>query len=339
MLLVQAGIHSGEIDGKDAGMMLLRDLTVRGTLRERLARASLLFIPVLNVDGHERRSAWGRINQRGPVETGWRTNARNQNLNRDYAKLDTPEVQALVGAVERWRPDLYVDVHVTDGVDWQYDVTWGANGASSWSPAIGRWLAERLGPPVTAALERAGHVPGPLVFPDDDRDLGRGVTSWTADVRYSNGWGDARHLPTILVENHSLKPFDRRVLGTHVFLDAVLDVLGRHAAELRHAVAEDRARRPHELPLAWKVPTDVAAERRPLLAIEQRAVPSAISGGVAVQWTGEPVTLEVPRSETSAPAATATRPRAYWIPPVWPEVCRGSSCRESRSRASTRRAR
>jgi len=89
LLLAHSGIHAGEIDGKDAGLMLLRDMTVASRRSELLAKANFLFIPILNVDGHERTSAYNRINQRGPVEMGWRTNARNQNLNRDFTKLDT----------------------------------------------------------------------------------------------------------------------------------------------------------------------------------------------------------------------------------------------------------
>ncbi|MCP4661468.1 MAG: M14 family metallopeptidase, partial [bacterium] len=140
IVLVQAGIHSGEIDGKDAGMMLLRDMTVRGTKRSVLEAVQWLFVPILSVDGHERSSPYSRINQRGPEEAGWRTNARNLNLNRDYCKADTPEIQAMLGLLNTWGPDLYVDVHVTDGIDYQYDVTWGANGFSGYSPSIAKWL-------------------------------------------------------------------------------------------------------------------------------------------------------------------------------------------------------
>ena len=88
LFLAQAGIHSGEIDGKDAGMMLLRDIAF-GDKKELLAKVNFLFIPILNVDGHERSSPYNRPNQRGPQNMGWRTNAKNLNLNRDYAKLDT----------------------------------------------------------------------------------------------------------------------------------------------------------------------------------------------------------------------------------------------------------
>src|SRR5689334_17454064 len=122
-LFVQAGIHAGEIDGKDAGMMFLRELTVGGRWKSLLDKANFIFVPIFNVDGHERASRYGRINQRGPDVIGWRTNAQNLNLNRDYTKLDTDEMRAMVAALDRWRPDLYIDIHVTDGLDYQYDIT------------------------------------------------------------------------------------------------------------------------------------------------------------------------------------------------------------------------
>ncbi|MEO5753281.1 MAG: M14 family zinc carboxypeptidase [Chthoniobacterales bacterium] len=102
IVLAQAGIHSGEIDGKDAGLMLLRDMTVRGTKRDLLEAGNFLFVPIFNVDGHERASNFGRVNQRGPEVMGWRTNAKNPNLNRDYAKADTPEMAAIIQALNRW---------------------------------------------------------------------------------------------------------------------------------------------------------------------------------------------------------------------------------------------
>jgi murein tripeptide amidase MpaA len=173
-LFAQAGIHSGEIDGKDAGLMLLRDMTVRGNKRGLLDRANLLFVPIFSVDGHERFSAYGRINQRGPVETGWRTTSQNLNLNRDYAKLDAPEMRALVRALDAWGPDLYLDLHVTDGMDHQYDVTYSFNGPNGWSPSIARWLEQTLVPAWTADLTKMGHTPGAYPQLLDERDPEKG---------------------------------------------------------------------------------------------------------------------------------------------------------------------
>src|SRR5438067_2307529 len=199
-LLVQAGIYAGEFDGKDAGLMFLRELTVSGRWRSLLDRANFLFVPIFNVDGHERTSQYGRINQRGPDVVGWRTNAENLNLNRDYTKIDTDEMRAMVAALDRWRPDLYVDIHVTDGSDYQYDVTFGWN-AGVHSPRSTRWLDGTLAPAVRSALHAMGHIPGPLI----SEEPVNGLTMGTVSPRFSTGYGDVRHTPTVLVETHSLK--------------------------------------------------------------------------------------------------------------------------------------
>ncbi|MGD8377605.1 MAG: M14 family metallopeptidase, partial [Acidobacteriota bacterium] len=318
-VLAQAGIHAGEIDGKDAGLMLLRDLTVGGSRRDLLERVSFLFIPILNVDGHERFSAYGRVNQRGPEEMGWRTTARNLNLNRDYTKLDAPEMRALIGALNAWAPDLYLDLHVTDGADYQYDATFGYNGSWGYSPAIAAWLDTRLAPRVREDLESWGHIPGPLVFPSDWGNPAGGIVEWTAGPRFSNGYGDARHLPTVLLENHSLKPYRQRVLGTYVFLWSVLDTAGRHGDELREATRRDREARPPEIPLAFGAAAEPSGTVT-FLGVERRVEPSPVSGEESTVWTGVPVELEVSRMVMSRPLASVRRPAAYWIPPAWQDV-------------------
>ncbi|MEO7523314.1 MAG: M14 family zinc carboxypeptidase [Ferruginibacter sp.] len=103
LFLAQAGIHSGEIDGKDAGMMLLRDIAF-GNKKDLLTKVNFLFIPILSVDAHERASSYNRPNQRGPQNMGWRTNAQNLNLNRDYAKLDTKEIKSVIKVINEYEP-------------------------------------------------------------------------------------------------------------------------------------------------------------------------------------------------------------------------------------------
>ena len=318
-LLVQAGIHPGEIDGKDAGLMILRDLTIAGAHPGLLDSVNLLLIPILNVDGHERLAPFGRINQRGPVETGWRTTARNLNLNRDYAKLDTREMQLLVQALNQWDPDLYLDIHVTDGMDYQYDITFGYIGQHGLSPESARWLDEWFTPTVSAALKARGHIPGPLIFAIDNQNPQAGLLEWQATPRFSNGYGDVRHLPTVLVENHSLKPFRQRVLGTYVLLEASLRLLATQGDELQRAILADRTREPAMVPLDWRQ-TPGPSGKIEFLAIQWRTYRSAVSGQQQLRWTGEPITLQVPYRRFTEPAATARRPRAYWLPPAWNEV-------------------
>ncbi len=321
-ILAQAGIHSGEIDGKDAGLMLLRDMTVRGTQNDLLEQANFLFVPIFNVDGHERTSKFGRVNQRGPERMGWRTNSKNLNLNRDYAKADTPEMAAMIHALNQWQPDLYLDLHVTDGADYQYDITFGFNGAGGHSPSIAAWLEKTFTPAVTNDLATMGHIPGSTDLANwiTPTDLSKGIRSWLSDPRFSTGYGDVRHLPTVLLENHSLKPYERRVLGTYVFLASAIRTAGKNAAALRQAIAADRAAAAAAIPLAWAVDPKAPSETIDYKAIEARAIPSAISGGVRLEFTGKPITLKIPYRRANHVSASVTRPKAYWIPPAWSDV-------------------
>jgi murein tripeptide amidase MpaA len=319
-LLAHAGIHSGEIDGKDAGLMLLRDMTVAAKRRELLASSNFLFIPILNVDGHERSSVFNRINQRGPANMGWRTNARNQNLNRDFTKLDTPGVRAVVRVIREWQPDLYLDLHVTDGADYQYDITFGGNGRRGWSAAIGNWIEDIYRPAISAGLTAQGHAPGGLIFAANGQDMRDGFLTWTGDPRFSNGYGDAIHLPTVLVENHSLKPYRRRVLGTYVLLAETLQLLAREQESLSRAVAQDHARRPQSIPLGFKRNENSKPEKVPFKGISSERYKSEVSGGEVVRWTGEPVTELIPEVLMDQPTVMASVPQAYGVPAAWADV-------------------
>ena len=117
VLLIPAGIHPGESDGKDAGFMALRELLQDGAPSSPLRDVVLLFVPAFNTDGHERVGRWNRPNQAGPEETGWRTTAHNLNLNRDYMKADAPEMRAMLRLLNEWDPLVCADLHVTDGAD------------------------------------------------------------------------------------------------------------------------------------------------------------------------------------------------------------------------------
>jgi murein tripeptide amidase MpaA len=319
IVFFQAGIHSGEIDGKDAGMMLLRDIVIRGTKKDLLDGAIILFVPIFNVDGHERVEEYGRINQRGPRNAGWRNTAQNLNLNRDYVKADTPEMRAMLRALQSWQPDLYVDFHVTDGADYQYDVTFGFNDAWGWSPSISRWLKSTLTPALDRDLAAMGHHPGPLIQGVEGDDLTKGIYNWSATPRFSNGYGDAAHIPTVLVENHSLKNYRRRVLGTYVAMESMLRVVVANSGALRAAIATDRNARPSEVPLSFG-PGDDTPPRIKLDGIEARFEPSPVSGDIRTRFTGRPVTLDVPVVEYKKITARAVRPKAYWVPATKPDV-------------------
>jgi len=316
VVLAQAGIHPGEIDGKDAGMMLLRDIAFYGK-DSLLDRVNLILIPILSVDGHERASAYSRPNQRGPRIQGWRNTGTNQNLNRDFMKLDQPEMRAVMGLIQKYDPSLYIDIHVTDGIDYQYDVTYGFNGENggySRSPAISAWLDGVLKPEMNAALEAQGHIPGELVFALDDRAPKAGLSDGGLGERYSNGWGSVAHTPTILIENHSLKPHEQRVLGTYVLLEEAMRLLADHGSDLTAAIAADRRLRPVEIPANFAQGAEPTSTRA-FKGILYDTYDSPASGRSELRWLGreDPQMWQVPMF-TSEPTLTLARPAAYWVP-------------------------
>ena len=322
-VLIQAGIHAGEIDGKDAGLMLLRDFAL-GKQLPLLDNADLYFVPVFNVDGHERRGGANgrpsnqRVNQRGPDQMGWRATASNRNLNRDYMKAETPEMQAMLRLFQRLDPELYLDIHVTDGIDYQYDITYGSNDRHAFSPRIARWLREQYRPGIDKALKKQGHIPGPLIFANNNKDLTQGISDWQASPRFSQGYGDLRHVPAMLVENHSLKPYKQRVLGTYVLMANSLELAGKNAATLRSAIAGDRQQRAETLGFAHTA--DPANTYKMTFAgVAHESYDSAISGSKEVRWLGQAQEMEIDVIP-SQPTVTVTRPKAYWVPATATDV-------------------
>ena len=321
VFLVQAGIHSGEIDGKDAMLMLLRDILFKGK-DGLIDKVNIVFIPVLNADGHERSSAFSRPNQRGPKHMGWRNTAQNLNLNRDFLKADAPEMNAVLGLIRKYDPDFYIDLHVTDGMDYQYDITYGFDGWDGLyadSPAIGKWLDNIYRPKADAALKAAGHIPGPLIFARDDGDVSKGTDLPAFAPRFSHAYGDLRRLPTVLVENHSLKPFRQRVLGTYVLLESTLEALASGGKALKAAIAEDRALRPTTINANWKDKAEPVAWLD-FLTIASEEVASPASGGMVTRFTGKPgPTVRIP-VYGSEPGLQLPVAKAYWVPSTKPEV-------------------
>lgn len=320
ILLAQAGIHAGEIDGKDAGLMLLRDIAFRGK-DALLDEADFVFVPIFNVDGHERSSRFNRPNQRGPVMQGWRTTAQNLNLNRDYLKADAPEMQAMISLIRKYDPALYLDLHVTDGTDHQYDVAFafsGWDGRYAYSPEIGKWLDQSFRPTVSAALTKAGHTPGFYVSAVNNRKPDLGIVHSADTPRFSTGYGDHSRIPTVLVETHSLKPHRQRVLGTYTLLESALRLVGKDTASLYRAIAVDRAARPSEITLSWRAlekPIDTISFK----GIAHETYRSAVSGVEEVRWLGKPINQQMDVYGVE-PALQVKLPKAYWVPATATEV-------------------
>ncbi len=327
VVLVQNGIHPGEIDGKDASLMILRDLAL-GRRRELLDAATLLIVPIYNADGHERISPYNRPNQDGPRRgMGFRTSAAGLDLNRDYVKVVSPEAQALVGLVNAWRPDLFVDNHVTDGVDHDWVLTWCWTEAPQLAAPIDAWMRAHF-PAVIAATERAGHRTGPYVDLKDGLDPSKGFSSWVGQPRFSSGYFPLRNRPAVLVETLSYKPYRERVLATRDFLLALVAEIGRGAAGLRRAIAAAEEATvaagapqapPSDLVLNYAESPAADLIHLPLYATQIET--SQVTGRPLLRYRrGEVHDVEVPWYHRSVATLTVPRPRGYLVLPGWPQI-------------------
>ncbi len=328
ILLVQNAIHAGEMDGKDSCLALLRDIVITKTRAALLDHVVFVFIPVYNIDGHERRSAYNRINQNGPEQIGWRGNASNINLNRDYMKAQEPETRALLKMFHRWLPDFYVDDHVTDGADFQYDVTFDIDATPDVAPATAKWIREDVTPELERQIDAAGHLAFPsLIDLNDDTDPAKGLAFSDLSPRFSTGQMILENRPGLLVEMHMLKDYKTRVTGNYEILRALLEVMNRDAAKLiaLNRTADEAAAKLGAHPLgSEKFPLVIGSngETTPVVfhGYQFTRALSEISGRMWVSYRHEPWNVTLPLSNGAQVVASTTPPAGYIVPPQWTDV-------------------
>lgn len=324
VVLVLNGIHSGEIDGKDACLILLRDMAL-GNRPDLLDTVTLLVVPIYNVDGHERVSKYNRPNQDGPVEgMGFRTTTQGYDLNRDFLKADAPETRALLSLVASWNPDLFVDDHVTDGSDAQTTLTVAYGSEPATPEPLRAWL-ETVVRPSLAAVEEAGWKTGPYIEWIDPLDPPKGIDPGPSEPRYGTGYMPLRGIPAILVENHALKPYGERVRANAAFLSALLARVGAAPKPLKEAraAALDAARKaPAGSPFVLAGETDLSRpEKIDFPGFAWTQVISPVTGRPRLVYDPKtPMSIPMPVYRRAKPTVTAPRPAAYLVPAGWPRV-------------------
>ena len=319
VILFQGGIHAGEIDGKDGGLWVLRDLLDGTVAPGALGAVTAVFVPVFNVDGHERFGKNQRPNQRGPEETGFRTTARNLNLNRDYMKAEAPEMQAMIALFGDWDPVVYVDLHTTDGAKFDHYVSVQVGPVMPQEgglDAAARALSAALLPRLTAM----GQLPLTFYpsFRKDD-DPSSGFEKQIPPPRFSDAYAAARDRIGILVETHSWATNEQRVRSMHdvlqaLFERAVTDAPSwRAAADAADAASASLAGAP--VTLGYKATEKSTTIDFRGYAYEKR--PSEISGATWIVYDEtRPEVWHVPLFDELAPSLTVTAPRAGYVVPA-----------------------
>ena len=319
VLLVQGGIHAGEIDGKDAGFLALRQALEGKAARGALDRQVLLFVPVFNIDGHERFGAWNRPNQRGPEQMGWRTTAQNLNLNRDYLKADAPEMQAMLSLVNDWDPLAYIDLHVTDGAKFEHDVSIQVEPVYAGDEAL-RAAGKALRDGVIDRLAAQGSLPLPFypsfVTYDDPTS---GFEDSVSPPRFSTGYFLLRNRFGMLVETHSWKDYPTRVRITRNAVVALLELVARNGRQwqalARAADARAAALGGHAVALDYKAGSQ--ARMIDFRGYHYTRTPSEVSGALMTRYDdSRPEIWRVPLRDDVRPTLEVVAPTGGYIVPA-----------------------
>jgi hypothetical protein len=325
VFMIQAGIHSGEIDGKDAGFMLLRDIISNKDFFSLIDHVTILFIPIFNVDGHERFSAYSRANQNGPEEMGWRVTAQNYNLNRDYLKADAPEMQAWLKLYNEWLPEFFADCHVTDGADYQYTITYKIDRHGLLDPELIHWIENIYLPLLKKSMADNNFPLMEYVWFKESHKVESGMQTWAAPPRFSDGYTAIQNRPGLLIETHMFKNYKARVNATYAILHHTMEILNQEYQNLRTKISDidKRTVRPafrvKPLTLTYKM-TD-QPEYIDFLGYEYDIIKSDLTGGDWFRYyTHKPKIYRVPFFSKMETAIKVQLPDAYIIPVEWTEV-------------------
>jgi murein tripeptide amidase MpaA len=331
IVLIQNDIHAGEIDGKDASLALVRDMTVLHRNEGLLDHVILLVIPVLSVDSHERRSANNRLNQNGPEEMGWRATPLGLNLNRDYVKAEAPEMRALLANVfTRWWPHLLMDNHTTDGADFRYDVTTLYNHGPGTPRALVRWLGDAIDDRVATRVEAMGHLVGPYMQAREGHTLQEGILAEDSNPRLSTGYAPLQGRPGLLVETHARKPYAVRVRACYDLMAVVLEEINAHPTELTEAVTDaeneiiQRGRESDPTRRDVVLSTSSTGDST-MFKFEGFATtwePSPITGRLVPRYSATPKDTLIPLFRELEADVVVRQPTGYLVPQEW------TTCRE-----------
>ena len=330
VVLIQNGIHPGEIEGKDACMLLLREILITKEKEDLLDNIILLIIPVFNVDGHERLSYYNRPNQNGPKEMGWRTTSQNLNLNRDYMKADTPEMRSWLKMFSAWLPDFMIDNHTTNGADYQYHVTYGIEKFQNIHPLLSNLVRKKYLPYLLSQVEREGFLTAPYIE-FKGGSIESGIIDYPLMPRLSTGYCAVQNRICLLVETHSLKPFKNRVFSTKSMMVHSLEFINENFKELKRLnkkADEDSVKEffnnKKEIPVQF-IPTE-KFDTMKFKGFKSYQEESHITGTLITRFTNSKTEFDIPIFNKSIIGASIKLPLAYSIPEQFTNIIEILNC-------------
>ena len=316
IILINNGIHPGESDGIDATMMLYRDI-VQGKI-EAPKHTVLVTIPIYNVGGSLNRNSGTRTNQNGPKEYGFRGNARNYDLNRDFIKSDTKNARTFAQIFHLVQPDVFIDNHVSNGADYQYTLTHLFTQHNKLGGQLGTYLHTEIMPQLEQKLQAKSWdiTPYVNVF---NRTPDSGFSQFMDSPRYSTGYTTLFNTLGMMVETHMLKPYKQRVEGTYELMKSMIEITeeqGGRISELRNVQSKNWSAG-KTYPLAWTIDTTKSSTLK-FKGYEGEMIPSELTGAQRLKYDrSKPFTKDITYQNYFIPTNEVTIPTAYIIPQGW----------------------
>lgn len=322
VILINNGIHPGEPDGIEASMMLVRDYLTDVKKRPLLDNVVLAIVPIYNIGGALNRNSYSRTNQIGPKEYGFRGNAQNLDLNRDFIKMDSKNSFAFAEIYHKVKPDIIIDTHVSNGADYQYNITHLATQPDKLGGGLGSYLKNEMIPKLEVGMNELNDQIIPFVnvynkSPDVD-----GYVQFMDSPRYSSGYTALFYSLGFTIETHMLKPFDTRVKATYSFLETIVKIMSSDHTKVKQMRNEmlnnNLVGKRH--PINWRL--DRSASRMlNFKGYEAETIKSNVTGKERLIYNREkPYNKPIPHYNHYVPRKSVVAPAYYVIPRGWYEV-------------------
>ena len=320
ILFVNNAIHAGEPCGVDASMMILRNYLEDKSLQKLLERTVIIVIPMYNLGGVLNRNSHTRTNQNGPESYGFRGNAKNLDLNRDFIKCDSKNAQTFNQLYNYWQPDVFIDNHTSNGADYQYTITLIPTQHNKLDPNLAQYLNQEMLPRLFSDMKKNDWEMTPYVYARTTPD--EGFAGFLDLPRYSSGYAALHNAISFMPETHMLKPFKDRVQSTYTFMDVMLKLMHDDFEKIKTArkKAIENTKSKKTFDLNWTLDFD-KNDNVNFKGYTAKKKPSLISGEPRLYYDrNEPFEKEVIHYNYYKTTATIEKPIAYIIPQGYSKI-------------------
>ena len=318
ILFVNNAIHPGEPCGVDASMMLARDVLINKS--KALKDVVLVIIPFYNIGGGLNRGSYSRANQNGPVAYGFRGNFRNLDLNRDFIKCDSENAKTFTEIYSKWKPEVFIDNHTSNGADYQYVLTMISTQADKLEKPMSKYLSDTLEPMLYEGMKKKNWEMTPYVYarttPDD------GIAGFLDLPRYSSGYAALHFAYSFIPEAHMLKPYEDRVKSIYAFMELMLEVMQKEKFEIQKSRQEaiHLAKAKKEFDINWKLDRD-QYEEIDFKGFEAKYKPSHITSESRLYYDREaPYEKKIKNFKYYKAISSIQKPVAYIIPKAYKNI-------------------